>query len=208
MKHDKTEKALYLFREIGGIDERLIHEAIFYRPKKSALPRVLLVAAALSLSLVLAVGAFLITMQTQKGHSSNDAITPPTDQNEVPPTLDSILLSQSDKQNAVASDAIEFFGGNAYVVWQRTDSNEIYVSRALTSHEVKRLTSEIANGTPIQESEAEPLCRVWILLGDGSTVSPYLEPSNGNVGAAELFDYHAELIPSTAFNSTLSEILN
>lgn len=208
MKHDKTKQAIYLFREMGGIDERLIHEAIVYRPKKSALPRVLLIAAALSLSLVLAVGAFLVTMQTQKGHSSNDALPPSTDRDEVLPTLDSILLSQSEKQSAVASNAIEFFGGNAYVVWQRTDSNEIYVSRALTSREVKWLTDEIANGTPVTEGEEEPLCRVWILLGDGNTLSPHLEPSDGNDGAAELFDYHAELIPSTAFNSKLSEILN
>jgi len=207
MKYGKEEKAILLFRTIGEIDDRLLQEAVLYRPKPSVLPRVLLIAASLLFSLMLSVGAFLITHRQIKEDDVGN--TPPGDVGATEQTLDDILLEKSAAQRPTTSaDAIEFFGGTAYVVWQRTDTQEIYVSRALTSYEAEALRSEISNGTQIRESDSEPLCRVWIVPGDGTAVSPHLKPSDGNVGVGELFDYHAELIPSDAFNSKLSEILN
>ena len=70
------------------------------------------------------------------------------------------------------------------------------------------MTREIPKGTPVGESPQALSYRVWIVMGDGSVVTPHLKPSDGNVGSAELFDYNAELIPSQAFNSQISEILN
>ncbi len=207
MRYEKNEKAILLFRAIGEIDDRLLHETTLYRPKKPVLSRALLIAACLTFSLMLSVGAFLITMQTKKDEAVGTHA--PSDGGVSVDTLDTILLEESDAQAPSASgDAIDFFGGEAYLVWQRTDTGEIYVSRALTSYEVEALRSEIPNGTQIKETDSEPLCRVWILLGDGTAVSPHLKPSDGNVGVGELFDYHAELIPSNAFSSKISDILN
>ncbi|MBR3895149.1 MAG: hypothetical protein IKJ35_08400 [Clostridia bacterium] len=205
MKNQKEEKAILLFREIGEMDDRLIQEAMLYRPKTSAFSHVLLIAACLVFSLMLSVGAFLITHRNVK--DENVGHTSPGDGSATEQTLDAILLAQSDAQAASADD-IEFFGEKSYVVWQRTDTEEIYVSRALTSYEVEYLTSEISNGTQIEAGKSEPICRVWIVLGDGTALSPHLKPSDGNVGVGELFDYHAELIPSDAFNSKISDILN
>ncbi|MBQ7346660.1 MAG: hypothetical protein IJW55_01750 [Clostridia bacterium] len=208
MKYAKQAKTAYLFREIGGIDDRLVQEAMLYRPRK-ILPQFFLIAACITLSLALSVGAFLISMRGDKKDESNrnDGDLAYTD-GTVAPTLDKIL-SEADAYTTVASaEALDYFSGNAYVVWQHTDSDEVYVSRVLTDRELEKLTKEIGNGKAVGAQETELTSRVWIVVGDGSVLSPYLKPSDGNIGSAELFDYNAELIPSDSFNSQISEILN
>ena len=83
----------------------------------------------------------------------------------------------------------------------------LYVSRTLTEDEVQRLTYYMQNGKRLDDSTVLPQCRVWIVYGDGSVVSPYLQISNGNDGAGEMFDYNAEVIPNADFTFCLSDIL-
>ena len=205
MNNAKKAKTAYLFREIGTIDDRLLQEAISYRPQR-ILPRTLMIAASLALTVSLSFGAILIAMrQGSKNEAFDGEVGTPIDVT----VNEFTLYSQSVAYTTVASaQQIDFFGGKAYVVWQGAEEETLCVSRALSESEVASLTREIPKGTPVGESPQALSYRVWIVMGDGNVVTPHLKPSDGNVGSAELFDYNAELIPSQAFNSQISEILN
>ena len=206
MKNRNAEKTKYLFRAIGEIDDRLVQEAAFYRPRRSALSRVMLVAACLSLSLVLSVGAFLLA---NRRDSVKDEGTPPASGTPAVANLDVLLLNQRDNASYTtvsSAEELDLFSGEVRVVWQYADSNEICVSRALTVRESANLTAHFGSGTNVGDESPMLSCKVWITLGDGTVVSPYLKASAGNLGT-ELFDYNAEILPTQGFISCISEIL-
>ena len=205
MNNPKKAKAVYLFREMGGIDDALLQEAIIYRPHR-VLPRFLMIAACLALTFMLSLGVLIVSMRQDNDGTTkeeNDGTSADVTVN------DFTLYSQSTAHTVLTSaEELDFFDGNAYVVWQNVESKELCVSRALSNAELNKLKKEINNGTNVGTSSAEPTYRVWILLGDGNVLTPHLKLSDGNVGSAELFEYNPELIPSNGFNSQISEILN
>lgn len=206
MKRTNAEKTKYLFRAIGEIDDRLVQEAALYRPQRSAFSRVMLIAACLSFSLVLSVGAFLLT---NRRDSAKDESTPPTSETPAVADLDSLLLDRRDSTSYTTvsvADEIDLFCGEVRVVWQYADSDTLCVSRALSDRESATLTAHLGSGTSVGESSPALACKVWIALGDGTVVSPYLRSSAGNTDTA-LFDYNAEILPTQGFISCISEIL-
>lgn len=209
MKRTNAEKIKYLFREIGGIDDRLIHEAATYRPRQSAMPRVMLIAACLALSLVLSVGAFLLANRKDDASDDEAVGQPPVSESPATPDLDTILLSQRETASYTvldSADALDLFSGNARVVWQYADSDALCVSRELTGNEIKDLSAELGKGVSVGDASPALSCKVWIVMGDGRVVSPYLKSSAGNCGS-DLFDYNAEILPNATFTSCISEIL-
>ena len=206
MKRTNAEKTKYLFRAIGEIDDRLVQEAAFYRPQRSVLSRVMLIAACLSLSLVLSVGAFLLT---DRRDSAKDEATPPASETPALTNLDSLLLDRRDSASyttVLSAEEIDLFSGEVRVVWQYADSDTLCVSRALSDREFATLTAHLGSGTSVGEVSPALSCKVWIALGDGTVVSPYLRSSAGNTDTA-LFDYNAEILPDQSFISCISEIL-
>lgn len=207
MRYTKRQKAEYLFREMDGIRDSILAQSLAYRPSRRAriLP-MLALAACLVFAFTVGVGRLLSLFD--KAHA------PSGDLNDAPAqtlSLDAMLTEQRYHANytTCASEAlIDYFSGDACVVWQYGDSDLLYVSRALSSRELNDLVSEIDRGTAVGTSSPKPNCRVWILLGNGEVLTPYLQNTNGNRSAAELTDYEAELIPTEEFVSSLSEILN
>ena len=210
MKAQNKPKIAYLFRELGEVDDALLQEAISYRPQRASIPRVLMVAACLAMSFLLCFGAVMIALRVNNGR--NDNTDPPTeDVIGSAATLDQLLLAQADVAHYTTlqtPDEADFFGGRGYVVWQYADSDELCVSRALTDAELSRLTRTVGSGTAVGEQSPTLSCRVWVILGNGEVLSPYLKESAGNRGYAELFDYDAELMPSKEFISCVSDILS
>lgn len=209
MRPNNNRKKEILFRAIGEIDDRLLHEAAVYRPQeRSVLPRVLLIAATLSLAMALSVGAFLVSLRNDEGNATPDA---PNRNEEIETNgLDAVLLNareRADYTTVESAEALDYFSGNAYVVWQYEDSQTLCLSRALTDKEVNELTAQIDQGTEVGEVSPALSCKVWILLGDGTVVSPYLKSSAGNTASGVLFDYNAELMPTERLNSCISKIL-
>ena len=209
MKSRNAEKTKYLFRAIGEIDDRLVQEAAFYRPHRSAFSCVMLVAACLSLSLVLSAGAFLLT--NRRGNEQEDDVgkVPPTSESPSTVALDTLLLNQRDTASYTtvsSAEELDLFSGEVRVVWQYADSEEVCVSRALTVRESANLAAHFGSGANVGDASPALSCKVWIALGDGTVVSPYLKASAGNLGT-ELFDYNAEILPTQGFISCISEIL-
>ena len=209
MKH---KKATYLFDEIGNIDDRLVQEAMLYRAGRAS-PRVLLVAACIAMSLLLVLGTFAVSMMSRKSEDSDapQGGSPMQDHTQRVEALDEMLVSSRDSISYTTVELqseLDFYDGNAYVVWQYADSAAFCVSRALTATEAHALIRSAEDGTDVGTDAPDLQCRVWILLGDGTVISPYLKSSAGNVGIGTLFDYDPELIPSQSFTSRLSDILN
>ena len=190
------------------MDDALVQEAFVYRPKRSAVPRMLVVAACLAMSFVLCFGLVLISMRVK---DTAGQMKPSTEETPQSPSLDQLLLAQADSGSYTvlqSVDEAEFFGGCGYVVWQYADSTELCVSRALSDAELNRLTREVGKGTSVGEQSPSLTCRVWLILGNGEVISPYLRESAGNRGYAALFDYDAELMPNDEFISCVSDILS
>jgi hypothetical protein len=207
MRFHKHKKAAFLFSEMGGIDDYLLQEALIYRPVQKRTSRLLIMVACLAMSAVLVLGGVVIG---NLAGIKNDA--PPANEDLQPTpaddSLDGFLAAHGNELAYVAldtADEVDLFAAPA-VVWQSAESDELLISRPLTEGELKKLTDRAKGGTAVGEVSPAQSYRVWILSGDGTVTSPYLKPSAGNVGT-ELFDYEAEVIPSSAFTSCLEEIL-
>lgn len=97
------------------------------------------------------------------------------------------------------------YTGNASLVWQYADGDEVYVT-TLSSTQLGELKEAMGSGKEVGESSPELDCYVWIVDGQGTVVSPYLKDGAGNEGCA-VFDYEAEIIPDDEFVECVSEIL-
>ena len=215
MRNDKMKKAAYLFDEIGRIDDRLLQEAMQFDCRTANTVKwrkVLLIAATLSLSLIL-------MLQMVVGLSRRDWF-PDLNKGEEPmegtPTegtwaLDGVLNAgiHSEGVEVLASaEEYGFFDGSARLVWQYQGEEQIYVSRSLTPTEVEALLKAMTGTrTAVSSKEEQPLWRIWLVCDNGEVRTPYLEESQGNIGYGDFFDYHAEVIPAEEWISCVSEIL-
>ena len=209
MTHTKEEQLAYLANEIGLVDDRFLMETIAYRSIKAPAWKIPTAIAASVLALAVSASVLFGTLRPTTGSQTESSGTPPQINEPLPPvTLDSVLAegTKAPFGTIQSADAINYFGG-VYLVWQTSESDVLYRSRELTNAETARLISLIDTGTRAGNSSPSNLCRVWILCGDGSVLTPYLPTTAGNVGASALFDYEAELIPSDALISCISDIL-
>lgn len=208
MRDEKKIKAEILLEGIGEIDDALLAEAIAYRPRRRTTSRLLILAATIAVVFTLVVGNALISMLA-KGDSDIEAI-PEADEGEVAYTLDSVFNSLDDKERfkyIEDESDLPYFDGVAHVVWQYSGDEGYYVSDALTYNELETIKKEIGRGNHVGDDSPELECMVWVLLGDGRVVSPYLKASAGNI-ANEVFDYEAEIAPDESFVIRISNILS
>ena len=218
-RKDTNRRAEYLMDEIGGIDESYLDEAIRYRGSTVREPlrtttrrkpiRVLLAAA--SLVLVLAVGTVaVLTMLRRDEPDNGDFYTADGESKYLTELnrLDSLLqdCTQGDAFRPLAAGAEpDYFDGSVRLTVENRQTGERFVSRPLTDSEQRQVQAEFAaSGTPVPTGTQTPDYLVWVLLGDGSVVTPCLNPSAGNVGAAVLFDYDPERLPSDIFTKLLT----
>ena len=210
MKNKKQRKAELLFDAIGRLDDRLLQDALTWRPRnRLAITRALLMAATLSLSAVIMVSGILLALRRDNEQKAD--FTPNNDTEQTLPTisLDATLFARRDNGSyeTVSTEKLSFYDGKARIVWQYADSDQLCVSRELTRQELATLKAELGKGERVGTDSPSLRCSVWILCGNGEVLSPYLEASSGNVGQGELFDYEAELIPSDTLTSCISGIL-
>jgi len=207
----QSRKADYLLDEIGGIDDRYLTEAMNWQPlrRKKPFARVLPLVASLAAVLLLSFTVLLPTLQRSfdKNESPNvgESLSP-----SHPSTLDSLLqdCAQSPSFTPCSADALDFFDGNVRLTVCELSTGKLFVSRPLSESEQNALSREFnATGERVTDgATSEESFRVWVLLGDGSVVTPCLSASAGNVGAATLFDYESERIPTKIFNDLLSDL--
>ncbi len=212
---DKLKKAEYLLDEIGEIDDKLLAEAVSYRPARRA-PRFVLIAACIALSVIFTVSSVIMLQRVSSGlmgifdnsknepHADAPTEKPPADSS--PLSLDAVLADAKDKGHIKLSSEgeIPYRDGGAYIVWQYAGDDEYYAS-SLTSAELTALEKKLG-GQEVGQSSPELECMVWILTGDGAVISPYLKDTYGNIGIS-VFDYCAEIYPTQDFINYVSAII-
>ena len=206
MNRNKMNKAAFLFDEIGNIGDVYLQEALTYRKRRiSTQPWI--AAVACILVVVLVGGALLNSpLFDNIAGESNKVENPET---VTPATLDAFLTENRATLNCtkISAGEVDYFG-SAYLVLQYEEDETLWRSRDLTKGEVDRILDLLGKGDEVGTSSPELLCRVWLVCEDGTVLSPYLKDTDGNRGHAVLFDYEAEILPSSDLISCISDILN
>ena len=191
MKYSKRERAEYLYSEMSGISDEFINEALSYRKKKSLKP-FFFASAAAAVALLFAIAAPWMFLKDHKTETM------------------SFYLSIKNTEGMTVSDVSEivFFDGGVKLIIS-DEENGGYKLLSLP-HASSSTIIEIMSENHVKPLEEDPdsIPRIWISLGDGRTVSPYLEYSAGNTGACELFGYEPEGEPSTKLTEYISGLLS
>ena len=203
MNRNKMKKAAFLFDEIGNVGDLYLQEALTYRKKRVNLRP--WIAAAACLLVVVLVGG-LLRSPVLDNILGGEKAEPET---QAPVTLDAFLDANRATLNCteVQENEIDYFG-STYLIGQSEGDAAFYRSRNLTEREVDRILGLLGKGDEVGTSSPALLCRVWLVCEDGTVLSPYLKNTDGNKGHAVLFDYEAEILPSSSLISCISDILN
>ncbi|MBR4031742.1 MAG: hypothetical protein IKJ07_03315 [Clostridia bacterium] len=219
---DKKEKAERLLDSIGNIDDSLLDEAIGYKSaRRYNLHQIGLMAACIALICVIAVAMPMLRNMSAVGDSNgnseqnsggvveNPDKNPENNEEVEQSSLDAYMLgvrgSSLDNCTVYPSADSLTYTGNASLVWQYADGDEVYVT-TLSSMQLGELKEAMGSGKEVGEVSPELDCYVWIVDGQGTVVSPYLKDGAGNEGCV-VFDYEAEIIPDDEFVECVSEIL-
>jgi hypothetical protein len=212
MDNNKLKKATSLFDEIGNIGEVYLEEALTYR-KRRVNTRPWIAAVACILVVVLVGGGLLRSPLLNnifgaKGEAENPAPESPKPIPQIA-TLDGYLTQNRETLNStkVLVNDLSYFG-STYLVWQYEGDETLRRSRDLTVREVDHILGLMGQGDAVGTSSPDLMCRVWLVCEDGTVLSPYLKNTDGNKGFAILFDYEAEILPSSYLISCISDILN
>ena len=206
MNRNKMNKAAFLFDEIGNIGDVYLQEALTYRKRRiSAQPWI--AAVACILVVVLVGGALWNSPLFDNIAGESDKVENP--ETVTPATLDAFLTENRATLNCtkISAGEVDYFG-SAYLVLQYEEDETLWRSRDLTKGEVDRILDLLGKGDEVGTSSPELLCRVWLVCEEGTVLSPYLKDTDGNRGHAVLFDYEAEILPSSSLISCISDILN
>ena len=195
---DRKGKVEKLLSEIGEIDDRLLCEAVNYKPSRMRSYRLGLIAACLVLACFLAIAMPFIRAALDVNTNGDG------EPNTV--TLDGALsLGREHATRYESFESLSYFGSPS-LVWQDGESGDIFVCE-LSASQLERLQNELGRGRNVGGMSISLDCKVWVLDGKGSVRSPYLKKTLGNEGIA-LFDYEPEIIPSEKFIECVSEILS
>lgn len=197
---DKMKKTEYLLREIGEIDDRLLHEAVCYKPARRSGFKWGVLAACLALIFVIAVAGPLSRINSSLKHNAE------MENDFEYRSLDELLADSLGYYASNQSVESLSYTDSAKLVWQEVGSEELYVCH-LSEAELARLQREMGRGEEVGESSPGFSLKVWVLDGEGNVRSPYLKPTAGNTGC-ELFDYEAEIMPTESLIQCISEILS
>lgn len=204
--NNKRRKAAFLLDEIGNVSDVYLQEALSYK-KERFYARPWVAAVACILAVVLVGGGLINSPLMDNIFGVFDKAETPNE--EAPATLDSFLSENRGALTctAVSEDELNYFG-STYLVLQYEGDETLYRSRDLTSREVDKMLDLMGQGASVGEASPTLLCRVWLVCEDGTVLSPYLKNTDGNKGLAVLFDYEAEILPSSSLISCISDILN
>ena len=206
MNQNRMKKAAFLLDEIGYVNDVYLEEALTYQ-KRKFYSRPWVAAVACILAVVLVGGGLLNSPLFDNIFQEVNK----TDAPEVsaPATLDSFLSTNRETLNcsAISADEVNYFG-STYLILQYEGDETLYRSRNLTAREVENINNLLGKGDSVGTDSPELLCRIWLVCEDGTVLSPYLKNTDGNKGHATLFDYEAEIFPSSDLISCISDILN
>ena len=217
---NKNEKSQYLLSMIGEIDDSILHEAASYKRRRKRVFLIPVLAACLSVVMVLSMALPLAVILTVDNLLPGDLNSPNLDveddenlENDLDAVvkpygkLDLLLNEQKNDgkyQKLNSAEELSYVGG-ASLVWQYEEGGEIYVAE-LTATELASVQDCMGSGKQVGKDSPTLSVSVWLLDGKGNVSTPYLKASRGNI-SCEIFDYEAEIIPDEKLVDCISDIL-
>ena len=217
---NKNEKSQYLLSMVGEIDDAILTEAASYKRRRKRVFLIPVLAACLSVVMVLSMALPLAVILTVDNLLPGDLNSPNLDvegdenlENDMGAVispygkLDLLLNEQKSEEKYQKLDSAEELSyiGTASLVWQYEEGGEIYVAE-LTAIQLASVQNSMGSGTQVGRDSPTLAVSVWVLDGKGNVSTPYLKVNNGNVGC-EIFDYEAEIIPGDELVDCISDIL-
>ncbi len=188
-----------LYEEIGGVSERYLQQAASYRARRRTPAwRVVLIAAALILTVALVLGTLAMSLGIALiGWLLNG--TPEPGPDVEPPALSELaqmeatLAEQQSGLQAMRADEIGYFEEYYTLIWSENGSDEYYSVR-LSGEEMSHMLYLMqSDRTEFTKDSEQPGMQIWLCMRDGLVISPYLKNSAGNASCGEVFDYDPEL---------------
>ncbi len=217
--NEKKKKTELLFEAIGEVDDELICKALEYRKKSKLNTRVVATAASLVLIFCLVAGALImgrLAVLEEGQENKGDQVFEGSDgiygiqAPETSITLDAVFTSLSDRdayKYVTDPDTLPYHDGKAYIVWRYFGEERYYISAPLKDAELETIKASIGKGDQAGESSPRLNAKVWVLMGDGRVISPYLVPSNGNF-STRIFEYEVEIVPYESFAEKIQSMLS
>ena len=222
---NKNEKSQYLLSMVGEIDDAILTEAASYKRRRKKTFIIPVIAACLSVVMVISTALPLAAVITFGSLLSAGNSSPEVEGNETQGAgdenlendmgavispygkLDLLLNEQKSEEKYQKLDSAEELSyiGTASLVWQYEEGGEIYVAE-LTATELASVQDCMGRGTQVGKDSPTLSVSVWVLDGKGNVSTPYLKSSRGNLGC-EIFDYEAEIIPGDELVDCISDIL-
>ncbi len=214
MRDEKTKKAEILLEAIGEIEDSILSEALEYKRKPVINTRAIAMAASLVLIFCLVAASVmlprLMTPDDGEGNIGIGDADADISQNGERYALDEVFKSGIDREKydfVTDPETLPYHGGQVYIVWQYAGEERYYISKPLENGEFETIKYALGRGVAAGESSPGLYARVWVLLGDGRVISPYLEGSKGNI-SSEIFDYEVEIVPDDSFAKRILQILS
>jgi len=195
-----------LFDSIGDIDDRFVSEAESFVKARQIAVRTKRIRIASFVAAAAVIVIAIIPLLSKNLFSPPNSGAPGLNNNAV--NVETVLSQVRDKESLklVSGDEIDYLDNTAKLIWQY-EGDESYVVLELSESDKKGLTEAMkTHGSTYGVDEAAE-CYVWISLGNGTVVSPYLLDSPGNVGLSA-FEYMPEVEPSDSFVTLLSSIIS
>lgn len=187
-----------LYEEIGGVSERYLQQAASYcARRRTPAWRVVLIAAALTLTAALVLGTVAMSLGIAligwllDGTPDPGPVDPPA-LSELA-EMEATLAERQTDLRAMSADEIGYFAGYYTLIWSENGSDEYYFVR-LSGEEMSHMLYLMQRDrTEFTKDSEQPSMQIWLCMSDGLVVSPYLKNSAGNASYGEVFDYDPEL---------------
>ena len=208
---DKQKKILYMFDEIGKIDDKYINEALLCEKKKSIKQsrfiRILAVTACIAL--ISAVCLTLISKLTDAPQTPSDHIGDVEEAEDyLIDYLEEINIELLSSFKISESDTSLLYDDSMRLIW--TYGNGVYYSVTVEdAYDVKSLENYLANDktSDFERNKEYGDFRFWISYGNGITETPYLSENSGRISVGSLSDYLPEVLPSDDFSHFIEKLI-
>ncbi|MBQ8140216.1 MAG: hypothetical protein IJ038_00785 [Clostridia bacterium] len=213
--NDRMKKAEYLFDELGLIDDAIVAQAAEYNKHSSVgvsrFRKTVIAAAAVMVFAMVFTGTLLIGFLRDRlaprDEGSDDGVSAVYSES----LSDALYKAEtSGIAEECTLESVDLFDGTARIIWRR-EGGEYYAISLAGAEKRARLTRAVeaaySNSESVSDGGSSDEVSVWISMGDGSVISPYLKKSDGNVGYGELFSYSPEIIPSSELTKLVDDIV-
>ncbi len=208
---NKEQKILYMFDELGKIDDKYVNEALLSEKKKSVrqskFTRILAVAACIAL--ISAACLTLVSKLSSIPQAPNDSLDDLKEAEDyLMNSLEGINIELLSSFEVPENDTSLLYDESVRLIW--TYGNGVYYSvRVKDTYDVESLENYLANDkvSDFERNNAYGDFRFWISYGNGITETPYLSDNSGRISVGSLSDYLPEVLPSDDFARLIEKLI-